>query len=67
MNTREHLTMEGLAKIVNIKEASMNKGLSGQLKEQFLDVVLQQSKQQSTQSNASATNALTVSNATVEY
>jgi hypothetical protein len=38
MNTREHLTMEGLAKIVNIK-ASMNKGLSEQLKEQFLDVV----------------------------
>lgn len=38
MNTHEHLTMEGLAKIVNIK-ASMNKGLSEQLKEQFLDVV----------------------------
>jgi hypothetical protein len=38
MNTREHLTMEGLAKIVNIK-ASMNKGLSEQLNEQFLDVV----------------------------
>ena len=38
MNTREHLTMEGLAKIVNIKD-SMNKGLSEQLKEQFLDVV----------------------------
>jgi hypothetical protein len=38
MNTREHHTMEGLAKIVNIK-ASMNKGLSEQLKEQFLDVV----------------------------
>lgn len=38
MKTREHLTMEGLAKIVNIK-ASMNKGLSEQLKEQFLDVV----------------------------
>ena len=38
MNTREHFTMEGLAKIVNIK-ASMNKGLSEQLKEQFLDVV----------------------------
>jgi hypothetical protein len=41
MNTREHLTMEGLAKIVNIK-AYMNKGLSEQLKEQFLDVVLVQ-------------------------
>ena len=38
MNTREHLTMEGLAKIVNIK-ASMNRGLTEQLKEQFLDVV----------------------------
>ena len=38
MTNREHLTMEGLAKIVNIK-ASMNKGISEQLKEQFLDVV----------------------------
>jgi len=38
MNTREHLTMVGLAKIVN-RKASMNKGLSEQLKKQFLDVV----------------------------
>lgn len=38
MNSGEHLTKEGLAKIVNIK-ASMSKGLSEQLKEQFLDVV----------------------------
>lgn len=38
MNSGEHLTKEGLAKIVNIK-ASMNKGLSEQLKEQFIDVV----------------------------
>lgn len=34
MNRKEHLTMDGLLKIVAIK-ASMNKGLSNQLKEYF--------------------------------
>jgi hypothetical protein len=38
MNNGEHLTVEGLVKIVNIK-ATMNKGLSEQLKKQFIDVV----------------------------
>jgi hypothetical protein len=38
MNKGEHLTKEGLAKIINIK-ASINKGLSIQLKEQFTNVV----------------------------
>jgi uncharacterized alkaline shock family protein YloU len=41
MNTKGHLTSEGLQKIVNIK-ASMNNGLSGmssELKEAFPNIV----------------------------
>ena len=38
MNRGEHLTKEGLVKIINLK-ASMNKGLSEQLKEQFAEIV----------------------------
>ena len=41
MNKGEHLTKDGLDKIINIK-ASINKGLSEQLKEQFTNVVLVQ-------------------------
>jgi hypothetical protein len=38
MNAKEHLTSEGLQKIVNIK-ASMNKGLSKELAEAFPNTV----------------------------
>lgn len=38
MNNKEHLTMEGLNKIVSIR-ASLNKGLSPLLSKHFLDVV----------------------------
>lgn len=38
MNAKEHITSEGLQKVVNIK-ASMNKGLSKELAESFPNTV----------------------------
>ena len=38
INQKEHLTMEGLHQIINIK-ASLNLGLSNMLKEEFLDYI----------------------------
>ena len=38
IKNKEHLTIEGLRKIIAIR-ASMNKGLSDQLKERFSDIV----------------------------
>jgi hypothetical protein len=37
MNTKEHLTLEGILKIINIK-VSMNLGISETLKSQFTNI-----------------------------